>query len=63
MGEKIIIILIIVPSSCSLQVHTEYFFCSVCHAEVKHCHRNVLMHLQRSHGMNTQVGLAGRLVA
>ena len=44
-------------------MHTEYFFCSVCHAEVKHCHRNVLMHLQRSHGMNTQVGLACRIVA
>ena len=36
------------------EVHTEYFFCAVCHAEVKHCHRNILMHLQRSHNMNTQ---------
>jgi len=35
------------------ETHTEYFFCSVCHAEVKHCHRNVLMHLQRSHNLNT----------
>jgi hypothetical protein len=41
------------------EVHTEYFFCAVCHAEVKHCHRNILMHLQRSHGMNTQVGSDG----
>ena len=38
------------------QIHTEYFFCAMCHAEVKHCHRNILMHLQRSHNMNTQVG-------
>ena len=37
------------------QIHTEYFFCAMCHAEVKHCHRNILMHLQRSHNMNTQV--------
>ena len=35
------------------EIHTEYFFCSVCHAEVKHCHRNILMHLQRSHNLST----------
>jgi len=35
------------------ETHTEYFFCAVCHAEVKHCHRNILMHLQRSHNLNT----------
>jgi len=35
------------------ETHTEYFFCAVCHAEVKHCHRNVLMHLQRSHNLTT----------
>ena len=33
------------------EFHTEYFFCAVCHAEVKHCHRNILMHLQRSHNL------------
>ena len=35
------------------ETHTEYFFCAVCHAEVKHCHRNILMHLQRSHNLTT----------
>ena len=35
------------------EIHTEYFFCAVCHAEVKHCHRNILMHLQRSHNLST----------
>lgn len=35
------------------EIHTEYFFCAVCHAEVKHCHRNILMHLQRSHNLTT----------
>ena len=35
------------------ETHTEYFFCAVCHAEVKHCHRNILMHLQRSHSLTT----------
>ena len=36
------------------QIHTEYFFCAVCHAEVKHCHKNIMTHLLRSHELTTQ---------
>jgi len=37
------------------EIHTEYFFCAICHAEVKHCHKNIVMHLQRSHNSSLQV--------
>jgi len=36
------------------EIHTEYFFCAICHAEVKHCHKNIVMHLQRSHTISLQ---------
>ncbi len=29
-----------------------YFFCQICSAEVKHCYKNIQMHLQRSHELN-----------
>ncbi|XP_071743490.1 uncharacterized protein [Lepeophtheirus salmonis] len=36
-----------------VEVVTEYFTCSICSAEVKHCHRNISLHLQKVHNMTT----------
>eukprot|EP00095_Tigriopus_kingsejongensis_P008992 maker-scaffold783_size97670-snap-gene-0.20 protein:Tk08992 transcript:maker-scaffold783_size97670-snap-gene-0.20-mRNA-1 annotation:"hypothetical protein HMPREF1544_09400" len=36
------------------EVHTEYFFCAVCHAEVKHNLKNISLHLQNVHGLSPQ---------
>lgn len=36
-----------------VEIVTEYFFCGICHAEVKHCHRNISIHLQKVHSMTT----------
>ena len=33
------------------EIHTEYFFCGVCHAEVKHNLKNISLHLQNVHAM------------
>ncbi len=33
------------------EVHTEYFFCGVCHAEVKHNLKNISLHLNNVHNM------------
>ena len=35
------------------EIHTEYFFCGVCHAEVKHNLKNISLHLGNVHSMNT----------
>jgi hypothetical protein len=34
------------------EIHTEYFFCGVCHAEVKHNLKNISLHLQNVHAMS-----------
>ncbi len=34
------------------EIHTEYFFCGVCHAEVKHNLKNISLHLQNVHNMS-----------
>ena len=34
------------------EIHTEYFFCGVCHAEVKHNLKNISLHLQNVHKMS-----------
>ena len=34
------------------EVHTEYFTCLACRAEVKHNLKNISLHLQNSHQMN-----------
>ena len=31
------------------EVHTEYFSCGICHAEVKHNHKNISLHLRNVH--------------
>jgi hypothetical protein len=36
------------------EMHTEYFFCGVCHAEVKHNLKNISLHLQNVHNMTPQ---------
>ena len=33
------------------EIHTEYFFCGVCHAEVKHNLKNISLHLGNVHNM------------
>ena len=33
------------------EVHTEYFFCGVCHAEVKHNLKNISLHLHNVHNI------------
>ena len=34
------------------EIHTEYFFCGVCHAEVKHNLKNISLHLQNVHALS-----------
>ena len=34
------------------EIHTEYFFCGVCHAEVKHNLKNISLHLGNVHNMS-----------
>ena len=34
------------------EIHTEYFFCGLCHSEVKHNLKNISLHLQNSHKMS-----------
>ncbi len=36
------------------EIHTEYFFCGVCHAEVKHNLKNISLHLNNVHQMTPQ---------
>ena len=36
------------------EVYTEYFFCGVCHAEVKHNLKNISLHLQNVHKLSTK---------
>ena len=36
------------------EIHTEYFFCGVCHAEVKHNLKNISLHLNNVHTMSPQ---------
>ena len=36
----------------SCEIHTEYFVCAICRAEVKHNLKNISLHLQNSHNMN-----------
>ena len=36
------------------EIHTEYFFCGVCHAEVKHNLKNISLHLQNVHSITPQ---------
>ena len=36
----------------SCEIHTEYFTCLACRAEVKHNLKNISLHLQNSHQMN-----------
>ena len=46
------------------EVHTEYFFCGVCHAEVKHNLKNISLHLHNVHNISppTYEEQFGRLV-
>ena len=37
----------------SCEIHTEYFVCAVCHAEVKHNLKNISLHLQNGHSMTS----------
>lgn len=37
------------------EIHTEYFFCGVCHAEVKHNLKNISLHLQNVHSLTPQM--------
>ena len=34
------------------EVHTEYFFCGICHAEVKHNLKNISLHLHNVHNVS-----------
>ncbi|TRY72430.1 hypothetical protein TCAL_14907 [Tigriopus californicus] len=36
------------------EIHTEYFFCAVCHTEVKHNLKNISLHLQNVHSLSPQ---------
>ena len=36
------------------EIHTEYFFCGICHAEVKHNLKNIALHLNNVHNINPQ---------